>query len=166
MAEYFTIAEVSKITGLATHTIRYYEKQFPAIFDVERSRGGHRMYRERHLRALKEVLRLLKDEKMSIKDARKLLCEPDIEEVEPHIEKDFNANSNNVAEIRRSLVQVLEKLDRLCQSNERRDSILEAFLQRTSSCENRELLEQIARCRNETRETMKLYRSLMNRWKN
>jgi DNA-binding transcriptional MerR regulator len=166
MTDYFTIAEISRLTGLASHTIRYYEKQFPVLLDVERSKGGHRIYRARHLEALKSVIRLLKDEKLSIRAARKMLGEPDSIASEKHEDNSGQKFSPDAYEINRSLMLVLEKLDRLCQSNERRDALLESILRRTDSKDGNQLIEQIARCRSETRETMKMYESLMLRWKN
>lgn len=165
MADYLTIAEVGRVTGLAAHTIRYYEKQFPLLLDIERSKGGHRIYRDRHLQALKSVLKLLKEDKLSIRDTRKALGEADAEEVE-------NSNGvslkrgEEVADVSRSLCVVLERLDSLCQSNERRDILLESLIRKSSKDDDAELMTQISRCRAETRETMKMYRMLMAQWKN
>jgi hypothetical protein len=109
---------------------------------------------------------LLKDEKLSIRAARKMLGEPDSIASEKHEDNSGQKFSPDAYEINRSLMLVLEKLDRLCQSNERRDALLESFLRRTDSKDGNQLIEQIARCRSETRETMKMYESLMLRWKN
>lgn len=166
MVDHYTIAEVSLKTGLASHTIRYYEKQFPTLLTSERSKGGHRIYRDRHLEALRSILKLLKDENLSIRDARRILGESEKSEVEKNEESNTVSSSSEVAEISRSLALVVERLDRLCQSNERRDTLLEALIRKSSNEENEELMEQILRCRNETQETMKMYHSLMVQWKN
>lgn len=162
MVHYYTITEVSRITGLASHTIRYYEKQFPFLLDVERSKGGHRQYRAHHLENLKKVLHLLKEKKLSIKEAKEILGEPG-EKVLIHQTLQSN-DSNDQSEVKAALELVLDRLDALCHSNERRDLLLETMLQRAFPEENNDLLAQIARCRKETKETMKMYQSLMVRW--
>jgi DNA-binding transcriptional MerR regulator len=166
MGSFLSINEVSRITGLATHTIRYYEKQFPLLLDVKRSKGGHRQYLPRHLEALQSIIELLKNQKLSIRTARERLGEPDIDESGEELNLAKPAANNEVAELNQALVLVLEKLDRLCTINERRDALLEALVDRASGQESLQLIEQISRCRNETRETMRMYQSLMERWKN
>ena len=166
MAQYFTITEVSRITGLASHTIRYYEKQFPFLLDVDRSPGGHRLYRPKHLEALKKVLYFLKEKKMTIKAAKQALGEPDQKQSLQDVflsGKESLSKESNLAQV---MSLVLERLDQICRSNERRDNMLETFLQRITPNDCNDLLDQIDRCRKETRETMSLYRNLMVQWKN
>ena len=74
----YTIAEISQITKLAPHTLRYYEQQFPHLLKTERSKGGHRIYNQSHLDILNSIIHLLKDEGMTIKQARQELGEPEI----------------------------------------------------------------------------------------
>lgn len=47
----YSIREVSKITGLTAHTLRYYEKE-GLISDVERTPGGFRQYTDEDLEEL------------------------------------------------------------------------------------------------------------------
>lgn len=161
MAEQLSIAEVSRLTGLASHTLRYYEQQFPVLLDVERSRGGHRIYRQRHLDTINSILCLLKNEKLSIRKARLLLGEPD--EV-MHVSEVAHAESkyeNENSDVSRMLIMVLERLDHICRNNESRDKLLHGLLKNQLTGANDELLEQIARCRHETSETVKLCRTVM-----
>ena len=77
---YKTIGEVAKIlnlfdkkTGkLATHTIRFWEKEFkqisPNIFS-----GKRRYYNDQSIKVLKKIKHLLKDEGMTIKGVKKQL---------------------------------------------------------------------------------------------
>ncbi len=167
MAGYLSINEVGRLTGLASHTIRYYEKQFPQLLDVKRTRGGHRQYLPRHLDALKSIIGLLKDQKLSIKSAREKLGETQPGETgESAASSVGKTPSPDVAELNRALTQVLDRIDRLCLLNERRDELLQTLLTREKSGNSVELLDQISRCRNETRETMRMYESLMAIWKN
>ncbi|MBQ6645434.1 MAG: MerR family transcriptional regulator [Clostridia bacterium] len=47
----YTIQEVSRKTGLSTHTLRYYEKE-GLLNGVERSKGGFRQYAQKDIEAL------------------------------------------------------------------------------------------------------------------
>lgn len=62
----YSIQEVSKKTGLSTHTLRYYEKE-GLITGVERSRGGFRQYADEDLEALGLVC-CLKNTGMSLQE--------------------------------------------------------------------------------------------------
>lgn len=162
MAEQYSIAEISRLTGLPAHTLRYYEQQFPVLLDVERTRGGHRIYRKRHLETVSRIIRLLKDEKVSIKKARELLGEPDsvghsAENVPGETTVENNANLEHMLHL------VLERLDHICRNNENRDTLLVNLLKNQPSEQKHELLEQITRCRYETRETIKLCQTVIQR---
>lgn len=164
MAERFTIAEISRLTGLAAHTLRYYEQQFPVLLGVERTRGGHRVYRKQHLETISNILQLLKEEKVSIRKAKELLGEPetnvvvDRQGVETPVASKEESGSADVGKL---LMMIVDRLDTICRNNDGRDRMLESFLRRQTAEGNDELLEQISRCRYETRETMKLCQMVM-----
>ena len=52
----YSIHDVSKKTGLSSHTLRYYEKE-GLIPGVERSPGGFRQYTEEDLESLARIWR-------------------------------------------------------------------------------------------------------------
>ena len=58
-----TIREAASLTGLTTHTLRYYERLGLAIAD--RSQSGHRRYRDRDIEWLK-ILTCLRETGMPI----------------------------------------------------------------------------------------------------
>ncbi len=166
MADQFSIAEISRLTGLASHTLRYYEQQFPVLLDVERSRGGHRIYRRRHLDTISNILRLLKEEKVSIRRAREILGEPEGEAArtgagESAAENPDARTETPPAEVSRMLTMVLDRLDSLCRNNDKRDQMLYELLRSQKNGSNNELLDQISRCRRETHETVKLCQAVM-----
>ena len=161
MAEQYSIAEVSRLTGLPAHTLRYYEQQFPVLLGVERSRGGHRIYRKHHLDTISRIIRLLKDEKVSIRRARELLGEPDTQQTEEHTAVESSSDGN--AHLENMLHLVLERLDLLCRNNESRDTLLMSLLKNQPADQKHELLEQIARCRQENRETIRLCQTVIQR---
>jgi DNA-binding transcriptional MerR regulator len=54
----FTIAEVSRQTGLTAHTLRYFERDGLMPNRIERAGSGHRLYSESHLRWLTLITKL------------------------------------------------------------------------------------------------------------
>ena len=77
---YKTIGEVAKILNLfdyktgkaATHTIRFWEKEFKEIKPIIFS-GNRRYYDEKNIKILKKIQYLLKNQGMTIKGVKKLL---------------------------------------------------------------------------------------------
>jgi len=45
IAEYLSISDAARITGLSAHTLRYYERA-GLMLDVERGHSAHRRYTE------------------------------------------------------------------------------------------------------------------------
>ncbi|OIP27031.1 hypothetical protein AUK22_06010 [bacterium CG2_30_54_10] len=165
MAEYLTIAEVSRLTGVAPHTIRFYERQFPKVLAVERSPGGHRQFRSRDVESLQRILSLVRHERLSIHDAQLRLGEavspPPIKVQTP------SSDSNQVSgSIRQVLEIVLEKLDSLCQSNAHLESLFEETLQKNVKQDSDELLGHIAKRPDENLRSLPVTEGLLNPWKN
>lgn len=74
-ARRLTMAQVSRLTGLPTHTIRYYEREFPRTLTVARSPGGHRWYTFAQVAELQRICRWLHCEGLSIREVRARLGE-------------------------------------------------------------------------------------------
>ena len=168
----YTIAEISQITHLAPHTLRYYEQQFPNLLKTERSKGGHRIYHQSQLDTIKKIIHLLKEEKISIKQARQVLGEPERDVFEDNSFENLDADSYKISketnekqpglDIALLLVKVLEKLDYICKNNDNRDKLLMRLIKGTkASAKKDELMEQLTRTRKETRETVELYKEIM-----
>jgi len=68
-----SLKEVVAQTGIPAATIRYYDQQFEEYLGITRGAGRRRMFDLGSLRRLTELRRLLKDEGLSIRQARKLL---------------------------------------------------------------------------------------------
>ena len=81
---YKTIGEVAKILNLfdkktgkpATHTIRFWEKEFSQIKPLI-LKGNRRYFNERNIKLLKKIKFLLKDQGMTINGVKKLLKSKD-----------------------------------------------------------------------------------------
>lgn len=69
---YYSIAEVSRITGLKPYVLRYWETEFRELRPAK-NRAGNRTYRKSDIRLLFVIKRLLYYEKFTIEGARQKL---------------------------------------------------------------------------------------------
>jgi DNA-binding transcriptional MerR regulator len=69
---YFRIGEVSRIVGVEPYVLRYWEGEFPQVRPA-RADSNQRTYQKKDLELLLEIKRLLYEEKLTIKGARKRL---------------------------------------------------------------------------------------------
>ena len=71
--DWLTIGEVSELTSVPIHTLRYWESEFDGYFSPLRTSGRQRRYDEQAVDRVLEIKTLLKDEKYSIAGARQVL---------------------------------------------------------------------------------------------
>ncbi len=71
---YFKIGEVSRITGVKPHVLRYWESEFGA-FSPNKSRSQQRLYQRKDIELVLRLKRLLYQEGFTIAGARKKLRE-------------------------------------------------------------------------------------------
>lgn len=57
-----TISEVHRRTGIPVTTLRFYEKELPDFFHVEKTTGGHRRYTETSVAQFQAVRRMVEQE--------------------------------------------------------------------------------------------------------
>jgi DNA-binding transcriptional MerR regulator len=69
---FFKIGEVSRITGVPEHTLRYWEEEFGQI-RPEKTRSGQRLYRRRDIDTLLLIKDLLWEQKFKIAGAKQQL---------------------------------------------------------------------------------------------
>ena len=67
----YSIGEVSRLTGLPISTLRYYDRE-GMFADMQRTRGGVRVFSQRELSAIR-VIACLKSAGMSVKEIRDFL---------------------------------------------------------------------------------------------
>jgi len=82
---YYSIGQVSEITGLKQYVLRYWETEFPHLKPNKNS-AGNRVYTPEDVENIKEIKKLLHEEKFTIKGARQYL-------------KDINSKKNKVLNI-------------------------------------------------------------------
>ena len=67
---YFKIGEVSKIAGLPSHVLRFWETEFKRI-KPRRTESGQRSYTKKDIEIILEIKHLLYEKKFTIEGARK-----------------------------------------------------------------------------------------------
>ena len=71
---YYSIGEVSEITGLKAYVLRYWETEFSQL-SPSKNRAGNRTYRQKDIDMIFEIKDLLYSKKFTIDGARKMLQE-------------------------------------------------------------------------------------------
>jgi DNA-binding transcriptional MerR regulator len=71
---YFKISEVSKLTGLESYILRYWETEFKMIKPI-RTKSNQRLYRKKDLGLILRIKRMLYEEGFTIAGTRKKLEE-------------------------------------------------------------------------------------------
>ena len=69
---YYSIGEVSEITGLKAYVLRYWETEFSHL-KPPKNRAGNRTYRQKDIDLILQVKSLLYDKKYTIDGARTVL---------------------------------------------------------------------------------------------
>ncbi len=69
---YYSISEVSKITGLEQYVLRYWENEFEQL-KPQKNRAGNRIYTNKDIQLILYVKKLLRDEKYTIDGAKQIL---------------------------------------------------------------------------------------------
>ncbi len=112
---YYSISEVSTITGLEQYVLRYWESEFPQLKPAK-NRAGNRIYTNKDIKLILYIKKLLRDERYTIEGAKKVLEEyvPESEAVE-QLELLSVPQKKKVSdeEIRADLVEVKEFLEDL-----------------------------------------------------
>jgi DNA-binding transcriptional MerR regulator len=69
---YYSIREVSAMTGLEPHVLRYWETEFPALRPRKGSQGN-RAYTESDVALVRRIRHLLREERYTLEGARRAL---------------------------------------------------------------------------------------------
>jgi DNA-binding transcriptional MerR regulator len=85
-----TIQEVSKRSGVSTHTLRFWEKELNGIIAPERTKGGQRRYAPDDLLIIEEI-KSLKSKGFSLTDIR--------HDLSHHLDSNEDHNSQQKADV-------------------------------------------------------------------
>ena len=100
---YYSISEVSELTGLAPHVLRYWETEFTELHP-KKNRAGNRVYTKDDLAVLDHIQRLLRDDKYTLAGARQAMKRGD-----GGVGVDLQMN-RELKEIRAFLVELLDRI--------------------------------------------------------
>ncbi len=67
---YYSISEVAELTGLEPHVLRYWETEFGMLKPLK-NRGGNRAYREKDIKLVFLIKKLLYHDRYTIEGARR-----------------------------------------------------------------------------------------------
>ncbi len=100
---YYSIGEVSQLTELEQHVLRYWETEFPGL-NPQKNRAGRRIYTKADIEFIEHLKYLLKDKKFTIEGARNAL-----EEEEARNER-VETFRSELLSLRSFLSELLQKL--------------------------------------------------------
>ncbi len=121
---YYSISEVSKLTGLEQYILRYWESEFDYLKPAK-NRAGNRIYTNKDIKLILEIKKLLREEKYTIEGAKNILEEkllkkptkpeakytaPVHEAKKPQIQEKINPINKDLKEIREFLLDLHSKL--------------------------------------------------------
>jgi len=69
---YYSISEVSRITGIEQYVLRYWESEFDCL-KPQKNRAGNRIYTNKDIQLILKITELLREKKYTIEGARKIL---------------------------------------------------------------------------------------------
>ena len=69
---YYSISEVSKITGLEQYVLRYWESEFDELKPAK-NRAGNRIYTNKDIQSILFIKKLLREERYTIEGAKQVL---------------------------------------------------------------------------------------------
>jgi DNA-binding transcriptional MerR regulator len=102
---FYSIGEVSELTGIPAHVLRYWEGEFSEL-SPKKGRNGSRLYQERDLILIRRIMSLLYDQKFTISGARKRLKE------ERSPASGANGSGELMKDIRQELRGILKLMDK------------------------------------------------------
>lgn len=108
---YYSIAEVSQISGIKPYVLRFWETEFPELRPAKNS-AGNRIYRKSDIRTVFMIKRLLYDDKYTIEGARQRLKQLRNAD-EPQLSLFFKEIKQEelLREMQQALVDLLDILD-------------------------------------------------------
>jgi len=105
--QYFKIGEVSRITGVKPHVLRYWESEFSSI-RPQKSRTNQRLYRRRDVELLLQIKELLYQQGYTIAGAVRRLRELARAKQMPSTAADIEV----MKDVRDQLAELLELVER------------------------------------------------------
>ena len=99
---YYSIGEVSKIVGLKSYVLRYWETEFKQL-TPPKNRAGNRTYRQKDIDLILQIKDLLHGKKFTIEGARSVISS---KSSDANVIK--NINKNIIIQLKNELQQILQ----------------------------------------------------------
>lgn len=103
---YYTIREVAAKVGVAEHTLRFWEKEIPAL-KPKKTAGGARQYTQQDIEMVRLIHHLIKEQGLTVKAARVRLKTSKQQVV------DHQEIAARLKDIRAELMEIKSRLDEL-----------------------------------------------------
>ena len=100
---YYSISEVSKITGIEQYVLRYWETEFEQL-KPQKNRAGNRIYTNKDIQLILHIKNLLRERKYTIEGAKKIM-----ENYSPEKILQTSEPEKNISEISEPVVLKKEK---------------------------------------------------------
>jgi len=106
---YYKIGEVSKITGVKPHVLRYWESEFRAIRPYK-TRSLQRLYRKRDIELVLKIKKLLYEDLFTIPGAKRKIKDSPDKAKQMELQFDKKAYKRVFMEIKRELKEITQSL--------------------------------------------------------
>ena len=107
---YYKIGEVSRITGVKPHVLRYWESEFKEIRPYK-SRSLQRLYRKRDIELILRIKRLLYEDMFTISGAKRKIRDSADKPRQMELQFNEEAYKKILAEIKRELRGITHSLE-------------------------------------------------------
>ena len=106
---YYSISEISELTGLKQYVLRYWETEFSEL-RPQKNRAGNRIYKEKDIKQINKIKELLYNKKYTIEGARKIIKEENKKSKDSQINLEFNAEKRKkeIEEIREEIKNIID----------------------------------------------------------
>lgn len=102
---YYSIGEVSDLTDLEAHVLRYWESEFDQL-KPRKNRAGRRVYTEEDIEMVQRVQHLLKEDKYTIEGAKQVLDREEGGDIT------WNEHRRDLIELRGFLEDMLDQVEK------------------------------------------------------
>ncbi len=109
---YYSIAEVSEITGLKPYVLRYWETEFTELKPAK-NRAGNRIYKKNDIQVIFLIKRLLYQQKYTIEGAKQRLIKMKNNKQQPKLQLSFSSLKRDdlIKDIKAELEAMLDIID-------------------------------------------------------
>jgi DNA-binding transcriptional MerR regulator len=110
---FYKIGEVSRITGVESYVLRYWETEFPFL-KPRKNKSGQRVYIKKDLELVLQIKKMLYQERYTIEGVRKRFGEgilkPESKRIHEDIKKDFQNPAEAIEFVKQRLREILTQL--------------------------------------------------------